>query len=271
MLRYLLTIATLTIGVVSKPVKTPASALNTDPPAEILWLPLGDSITFGCTGPTLQDCHQNGGGYRIPLAFALSQPPLGYPTKSLPGFNVSTCGTLTTGPSYVPAQWTRHEGHPGIQINGLDAIVNESFASCPKAPDLVTIFLGTNDCNGRVDPNTTMVERMNSLLGHIQILAPKTHVFLADVISTGNFFNDCIQQYNMNVPRIVAEWQAKGMNVTFTSLYEPALAGTTGVCNPTSFQDGLCGAHEIHPTTAGYPRIASAFAVSILKNFRMYR
>ena len=24
---------------------------------DVLWLPLGDSITWGCTGPTIQDCH----------------------------------------------------------------------------------------------------------------------------------------------------------------------------------------------------------------------
>ena len=78
----------------------------------VLWLPLGDSITWGCTGPTIEDCHgfQNGtvggSGYRsvsagsaaracederareltsararciinqVPLAVALSEPPL---------------------------------------------------------------------------------------------------------------------------------------------------------------------------------------------------
>jgi hypothetical protein len=26
-------------------------------PKNVLWLPLGDSITWGCTGPTIQDCH----------------------------------------------------------------------------------------------------------------------------------------------------------------------------------------------------------------------
>ena len=40
------------------------------------------------------------GGYRVPLAWALSQH----------GMNVTTMGTLTTGPAYVPAAWTHHEG-----------------------------------------------------------------------------------------------------------------------------------------------------------------
>jgi hypothetical protein len=28
----------------------------------VLWLPLGDSITWGCNGPTIQDCHSDTGG-----------------------------------------------------------------------------------------------------------------------------------------------------------------------------------------------------------------
>lgn len=77
----------------------------------VLWLPLGDSITFGCgtdaapRGPA--GCVSDAGGYRVPLAWALSQA----------GFNVSTMGTLTTGPAYVPPAWLRHEGHPGWRLD----------------------------------------------------------------------------------------------------------------------------------------------------------
>lgn len=80
-------------------------------PQNVLWLPLGDSITHGCTGPTIQDCHDTSAGYRIPLALALSQAALG--AASNEGFNVSTMGTASTGPAYVPAQWLRHCGFPG--------------------------------------------------------------------------------------------------------------------------------------------------------------
>jgi hypothetical protein len=31
-------------------------------PRNVLWLPLGDSITWGCDGPTIQDCHADSGG-----------------------------------------------------------------------------------------------------------------------------------------------------------------------------------------------------------------
>lgn len=95
----------------------------------VLWLPLGDSITFGCTGPTIQDCHPDCGGYRVPLAFALSQPALGDPTNA--GFNITTMGTDRTGPSFVPSQWTRHCGFPGWTIPMIDNFLPKAFASNP--------------------------------------------------------------------------------------------------------------------------------------------
>ena len=111
-------------------------------PKPVLWLPLGDSITWGCNGPTIQDCHADSGSYRVPLALALTQHPLGSPDNV--GFNISTMGTLTTGPPYVPAAWLKHEGHPGWQINTIDNILNRSLATSPVAPDLVTIHLGAS-------------------------------------------------------------------------------------------------------------------------------
>ena len=212
-------------------------------PKSVLWLPLGDSITFGCTGPTIQDCHHFAGGYRIPLAFALSQAPLGAP--SLVGLNISTMGTLTTGPAFVPPQWLAHEGHPGWQINNVDDILNQSLATSPRPPDLVTIHLGTNDCNANT-PVPVMARRMDSLLGHIQARAPKTQVFLASVIATGNPWVACIQAFNALVPNITTTWAAKGLAITYVPMYE-----SVGICGQPGADQDLCGGHQIHPTSAG--------------------
>lgn len=121
------------------PAGCPAGLPASCAPRDVLWLPLGDSITWGCNGPTIQDCHADSGSYRVPLALALTQHPLGDPAKV--GLNISTCGTLETGPPYVPRQWLRHEGHPGWQINTIDNIWNRSVATCAEAPDLITIHL----------------------------------------------------------------------------------------------------------------------------------
>ena len=69
---------------------------------------------------------------------------------------------------YVPQSWLKHEGHPGWQINTIDNILNKSLATSAVAPDLITIHLGTNDCDAKVTPKA-MVQRMDSLLAHIMV------------------------------------------------------------------------------------------------------
>jgi lysophospholipase L1-like esterase len=283
----------------------PGKPCPSDPkcnPKDVLWLPLGDSITWGCNGPTIQDCHLDAASYRVPLALALTQHPLSHQGKRFwgqgpnsVGFNITTMGTLTTGPPYVPAAWLKHEGHPGWQISGvktaIDTILNESLASSPRPPDLVTIHLGpfsirkarpqpalglaatncdlnstgTNDCDAKVNP-AAMVERMNTLLGHLHAACPEAQVFLADVIGTGDRpdMAQCIKDYNKLVPGIVKAWVAKGMKIYFVAAYDAMAPG----CGDNGGYHNLCGGHQIHPTSAGYPRMASAFALSILENFK---
>lgn len=221
-----------------------------------------------------QDCHGfkghgiEGSGYRISLALALSEPPCGGCGLLGGGYNISTMGTLSTGPSYTPLQWHRHEGHPGWQINAVDEILNQSLATSPKPPDLITIHLGTNDCDGDV-PVSTMVDRMGSLLEHIAVAAPKASVFLADVIGTGapEGFNDCIKSFNAQVPGLVDRMAGK----VVPKLYFVPMYNETGICGaPMSGEDhALCGGHQIHPTAAGYLRMASAFARVILQNLEL--
>ena len=97
----LLTHGTELMGAIPSDSPPPASAKG-----NLLWLPLGDSITWGCGTDAAPRggaaCCATCGGYRVPTAWALSQA----------GYNISTMGTLKTGPAYVPDQWIHHEGHP---------------------------------------------------------------------------------------------------------------------------------------------------------------
>jgi hypothetical protein len=71
-----------------------------------------------------------------------------------------------------------------------------------------------------------MVQRMDSLLGHIKAACPDTQTFLADVISTGERpdMEQCIKDYNKLVPGIVKAWSAKGMKVFFVAVRFSTLA-----------------------------------------------
>ena len=110
-----------------------------------------------------------------------------------------------------------------------------------------------------------MVQRMDTLLGHIQAATPSSQVFLANVIATGlrPDMNACIVDFNKLVPGVVKAWAAKGMKIYFVDAYGALSPG----CGDAGAHKQLCGGHQIHPTSAGYPRMASAFALSILENF----
>ena len=143
----------------------------------------------------------------------------------------------------------------------IDGFLPKAFASSPTPPDLVTIHLGTNDCNQGHNIDE-MVKDMNSLLNHTFTTSPKSHVFLADTIATGQSFNSCVVNWNEQVPVIVQQWASRGMVISFVPMFsEVKLCGLTGA------DSDLCGGHQVHPTSAGYPRMASAFALTILREF----
>jgi lysophospholipase L1-like esterase len=125
------------------------------------------------------------------------------------------------------------------------------------------LLAGTNDCNGKISPQV-MKTRMSTLLDHIYAAVPRAQVFVADVVGTGNPWNDCIVAFNALVPAIVDAHAAKGQKVWFTPMYNE-----TRICGGSGSDFGLCGGHQIHPTAAGYPRMASAFARAVLQHFTM--
>ena len=219
----------------------------------LLWLALGDSITWGCGTDSpphgADSCVKDAGGYRIPLAWSLSQA----------GFNVSTMGTLRTGPDYVPAQWLRHEGHDGWRIDQIDAVLNASFASSAAAPDLVTIHLGTNDCYQRAT-TATMNTRLNSLLTHIHAAAPNTTTFLASILDFPRN-TACVHEFNAGLPAIVATFNAAGMRIIYAPINE-----ISGLCTATEPLTNLCCGHRMHPTAPGYLRMASAWGLSLAEH-----
>ncbi len=143
----------------------------------------------------------------------------------------------------------------------IDNFLPKAFASSPRRPDLVTIHLGTNDCN-QGHTTTQMAADMNSLLNHTFLASPASHVFLADTIATGSGFNPCIVEWDALVPGIVAQWAARGMAITFVPMYNE-----TRICGAPGSDYDLCGGHQVHPTSAGYPRMASAFALKIMQSF----
>ena len=143
----------------------------------------------------------------------------------------------------------------------IDNLLPKAFASSPLPPDFITIHLGTNDCNGG-HSSAQMTSDMNSLLNHTFAASPRSHVFLADTIAAGQAFNTCITAWNALVPGIVSQWAGRGMLITFVPMHDEVR-----ICGAPGADSDLCGGHQVHPTSAGYPRMASAFALKILQSF----
>ena len=260
-----------------------ASAAAQPPGRNLTYLALGDSITWGCGSQAAPEgpwsgtfCGADDGGYRVPLCAALDQA----------GHTVNTMGALRTGPAWAPRNWTLHAGYSGWRIDQVDQVLNASLRTSAVPPNLVTIHLGTNDCGqgaplpgvrpGLGNITEVMVARMQSLLGHVYQATPQAHVFLASIIGMPSHkeWVNCSKTFNKLLPAMAAQWVSKGMKVVYVPMYEwsEVCVGPLSARRPelkTAALEGLCAAGMVHPTAAGYLRMASAFALSIAETLRV--
>ena len=211
------------------------------------WLPLGDSITWGCGNGFLahepnDGCEADAASYRIPTAQALEQANI----------TLTTGGTRAAAPASAPAAWRAHEGHPGWRIDQLTALAPTWAAF---APAVVTILAGANDCLQN-DGAPIAIARMAALLNATAALLPAAHVLVGsmlDVPSGGA--KACQHTLNSALPALVAA--ADGGRGRMA--YVPVAENTTGVCGDDrttwSIGDG------VHPNAAGHARVASVFAL----------
>jgi lysophospholipase L1-like esterase len=221
----------------------------------VSWLPLGDSVTWGCgngVSPHEPDdgCEADAAAYRIPVCQALEQVNI----------SVATLGSRSAGPASSPLQWRNHEGHPGWRIDQLNGIAPAWSA---LKPDVVSLLVGANDCL-QGDGGAVAIARMQALLNTTKALLPAAKVFVGsmlDVPSGGA--KACQVALNAALPAMLTP-----MGPNF--VYVPVAENTTGVCGDDrstwSIGDG------VHPNAFGHARVASVFALwmrrSLCPNWR---
>jgi lysophospholipase L1-like esterase len=208
------------------------------------WLPLGDSITWGCgNGFAAHEpndgCEADAASYRVPTAQSLEQANI----------SVTTVGTRSAGPASSPAAWRAHEGHPGWRIDQLNATAATWAAF---EPDVITVLAGANDCL-QSDGAPTAIARMAALLATAKAALPAARVLVASILDVpAGGAKACQVAFNAALPALVA---AAGANF----VYVPVAENTVGVCGADkttwSIGDG------VHPNAAGHARVASVFAL----------
>eukprot|EP00040_Diaphanoeca_grandis_P012135 m.61865 g.61865 ORF g.61865 m.61865 type:complete len:257 (-) comp23048_c0_seq1:46-816(-) len=223
------------------------------------WLPLGDSITWGCGNGILPHvpnggCEADAGSYRIPTAQALEQWNI----------TVDTVGSLTAGPASAPDAWKHHEGHPGWTGVNIMSISNVWLKT---QPEILTILLGTNDCGNvsRTGPDATFpIATLKALLALISSELPDTIVFMASTLAMRSDINNgadaqCGRNLNAAIPALLEG------NPKF--VYVPLYENTTSpeVCGDNREQYSI--GDGIHPNPFGHLRVASVFSRTIATYF----
>lgn len=218
------------------------------PAGSIAILPIGDSITYGYSYPTASP-----GGYRAPL----------YRDLTADGYDVRLVGNLTINPDpSLPAAANFHEGHPGYQIDGTGGIASFSantFIGRWLAPgnginpNLILLELGTNEILGQYHEAGAAYE-LAAFITRIGELRPDADILVSTLppLNSPNF-QPHIDQFNRSLAGpdgIVAQLQALGERVI---LVNAGGSLTTADLSP----DG------IHPSGAGYARLARAWAGAV--------
>lgn len=215
---------TLTVGAGSG--SGPGGGTSSPGAIPLRLLPTGDSITWGYADPT-------GNGYRLSLLSQLINQ----------GFSADFVGTQQNG------QFTDNynEGHSGYTIEQISGLIDGVLAR--YQPNVMTLMIGTNNCNLNDDPSGAP-GLLTSLISQIYSDDPTIAIALATLIPSGNpTYESCIQQFNAQIPGIVAQFQAQGQHIV--------LADMSAVAVGDLVSDG------VHPNATGYQKIANGFLTAV--------
>jgi lysophospholipase L1-like esterase len=187
---------------------------------------LGDSITVGFdeTGTTR-------GGYRLGLWERLVEQD---------GRSIEFVGSQHT-PWWAGTVDLPHEGHGGFRIDQVRAELD--WALWTYAPDVVLVHLGTNDI-GQHYAVDSAPDRLAELAARVCGDRPGVDLVLAAITPMPGAQWQ-VDAYNARIPGIVADLRSWGCRARSVDM-GAAVA-------PDELYDG------VHPTAAGYERMAAAW------------
>jgi VCBS repeat-containing protein len=205
-------------------------------------LPLGDSITYGWTALDYQQGQTNTeNGYRGPLwrDFA-SQNML-----------VNFVGPNTSGDATLADQ--AHAGFPNYRSDQVAALVPGILAA--SQPDAILLMAGVNDIFQEVSPASHVAASVSAMIASASSASPSTHIYVATLMPINQALDAqagdaaMVATVNQAIRSTVAQAAAAGLNVSLVDTSSMTLSDI---------------ADTVHPTAAGYSKLAQIWYQAIL-------
>ena len=224
-------------------------------PAGTKIMPVGDSITWGYYDYT-------DAGYRGFLYSDLTS--LGN-TFQFVGTHNDNPGSLPT----TPVNQTYHDGWGGWTTgdvlgtyqdgfnNGASGNIGTwltSLAGSGQTPTVITMMIGTNDSPFGPNGGYTVSQgtaNLSAIINTIYTQDPGVRLLLAKLTPRLDSYDTWVNQYNANLPGLVAQKRAAGDNVTLVDM------------NTNFPADGL-GSDGLHPNAIGYSWMASQWLSALV-------
>jgi lysophospholipase L1-like esterase len=220
-----------------------AAAYNPCPaaPAPCVILPFGDSITDGFNVP---------GGYRIDL----------FQRSLTANKRLTFVGSSVNGPTMVGGQTfpRNHEGHSGYTIDtgsgftGISPLVPTAIGF---NPNIVLLMIGTNDLNNNVNVGQAPT-RLGNLIDAMFTRRADMLVVVAQIVpGRQDSLNGRVMTYNAAIPGLVSTRAAAGRHIVSVDMYG-------AFTRDANYKTNLL-ADDLHPSTAGYARMAETWYAAI--------
>jgi lysophospholipase L1-like esterase len=220
--------ALLTLTPLSAPVADTAVAPTDAAAGTITVMPLGASMTFGKGSST-------GNGYREELRQHLAAA----------GITVDFVGSLKSGTMADPD----NEGHGGWRCDQVAANADGFLAT--YKPQVVLLNCGTNDVIQKFDL-TNAPARLHALVDQVVADVPNATVVMSTLQPSGDTTNNkAVNTFNAKLPQIAQDEAAAGHHVYLADLNSRMTVSDIG-------------SDKIHPTDAGYTKIAQAWSDTLL-------
>ena len=199
--------------------------------AQIVIMPLGDSITRGIPGSTDET------GYRRYLRDLLVSS----------GYQVDFVGSLRDG-TFADNQ---HEGHSGFTVSDMNANIDTYLAASP-APQIILLHIGTNSISQ--DVGYIFAGEVGTLLDRIDARDEGIIVILARIINR-NTYSGQTTTFNTNVNAMAASRIISGDRLVVVDMEEDA-----GIDYKLTSAGGDMF-DNLHPFDTGYEKMADKWFV----------